>query len=83
MPSDNQARPVSPGGFFLLAASGLAPPAAFAILRKGGQTMRIFGLILALATTALSGCAPLIVGAGGAVIADEIVEDERGGDGLF
>ncbi|MFV2052026.1 hypothetical protein [Aliiroseovarius sp. YM-037] len=47
--------------------------------------MRIFGLILAMATTTamLAGCAPLIVGAGGAVIADEIAEDERGGDGLF
>ena len=43
--------------------------------------MRIFGLILAM--VALSGCAPLIVGAGGAVIADEIAEDQNGGDGLF
>ncbi len=31
----------------------------------------------------LSGCGPILVGAGGAVIADKAVEDERGGDGLF
>jgi hypothetical protein len=30
-----------------------------------------------------SGCAPLVVGAGGAVIADAAVEDQKGGDGLF
>ena len=40
-------------------------------------------LSLALLTTAVSGCGPLIVGAGGAVIADKAVEDEKGGDGLF
>jgi hypothetical protein len=30
-----------------------------------------------------SGCAPLVIGAGGAVIADQVVEDKKGGDGLF
>ena len=40
-------------------------------------------LILALAVTGLSGCVPLVVGAGGAVVADEIMEQEGGGDGLF
>lgn len=38
---------------------------------------------LALAAALMSGCGPLVVGAGGAVIADQAVEDERGGDGLF
>ena len=35
-----------------------------------------------MAAYTLSGCA-VAVGAGAAVIADEIVEDEKGGDGLF
>ena len=33
--------------------------------------------------TLVSACGPLVVGAGGAVIADQAVEDEKGGDGLF
>ncbi len=43
------------------------------------------GLILAIAATwaVLSGCAPLVIGAGGAVLADKLVEQERGGEGLF
>ena len=40
-------------------------------------------LILILAAVALSACAPVIVGAGAAVVADKVVEEERGGDGLF
>lgn len=36
-----------------------------------------------LLATMVSGCAPLVVGAGGAVIADAAVEDQKGGDGLF
>lgn len=42
-------------------------------------------IVIAAALTAalLSGCGPLMVGAGGAVIADKAVEDEKGGDGLF
>ena len=39
-----------------------------------------FGLILSV--FALQGCA-VALGAAGAVVADEILEDERGGDGLF
>lgn len=39
-----------------------------------------FGLLVSV--FALQGCA-VAVGAAGAVIADEIIEDERGGDGLF
>lgn len=36
-----------------------------------------------LAPTLLSGCGPVVVGAAGAVVADEVIEQERGGDGLF
>ena len=39
-------------------------------------------LILAF-TSVISGCTPLIVGGGAAVVADSIVEDREGGDGLF
>ncbi|NNK78800.1 MAG: hypothetical protein HKP40_08835 [Litoreibacter sp.] len=42
-----------------------------------------FILMTIAASATLSGCAPLVIGAGGAVIADEIVEDRKGGDGLF
>jgi hypothetical protein len=31
----------------------------------------------------LSGCGPLIVGGAAAVVADEVAEQENGGDGLF
>ena len=46
--------------------------------------MRRIWLILALAAAApaLSGCA-VAFGAGAALVADEAVEQERGGDGLF
>ena len=30
-----------------------------------------------------SGCVPVAVGAGAAVVADSVVEDRSGGDGLF
>lgn len=39
-------------------------------------------LILALAA-ALPGCAPLVVGGAAVVVADEVMEQESGGDGLF
>ncbi len=42
-------------------------------------TMAVLGWVLALA----SGCVPLAVGAGAVVVTDEIIEDDRGGDGLF
>ncbi|MEZ5779126.1 MAG: hypothetical protein R3E44_12275 [Paracoccaceae bacterium] len=47
--------------------------------------MQKIGLILVFATmaAALSGCGPVIVGAGGAVIADKVAEDQQGDDGLF
>lgn len=44
-------------------------------------------LLLAVIFTSLgmavSGCVPLAVGAAGAVVADKVVEDQNGGDGLF
>ena len=41
-------------------------------------------LALLLASTTLSGCAAVALGLGGAVVADQIVEDQNGGgDGLF
>jgi hypothetical protein len=46
-------------------------------------SVRRAGLILALACAALSACGPLIVGSGAALIADQVAEDQRGGDGLF
>ena len=45
--------------------------------------MRAFGLSLALMVMALSGCAVAVV-TGGAIVADEVIEQvEGGGDGLF
>lgn len=40
-------------------------------------------LALVVASAAISGCTPLLVGAAGAVIVDEVMEQEQGGDGLF
>ncbi len=41
-------------------------------------------LVATLATViGLSGCAPLVVGGAAAVVADEAIEQDRGGDGLF
>jgi hypothetical protein len=31
----------------------------------------------------LSACAPLIIGGAGAIVVDEAIEQEQGGDGLF
>ncbi len=40
--------------------------------------------MLALVTAvALSACAPLLIGGGAAVVADEAIEQDQGGDGLF
>ena len=45
---------------------------------------RSLGLVaLLLATGLLSACAPLLIGGGGAIVADEVAEDQNGGDGLF
>lgn len=45
---------------------------------------KTFWLIATLtAAPLLSGCTPLVFGAAGAVVADEVIEQEKGGDGLF
>lgn len=40
-------------------------------------------LIAGLLMLTMAGCAPLIIGGAGAVVADEVVEQDQGGDGLF
>ncbi|WP_343081775.1 hypothetical protein [Ostreiculturibacter nitratireducens] len=40
-------------------------------------------LAMMAAGTALSGCAPLVIAGAGAVVADEVMEEKGGGDGLF
>jgi len=48
------------------------------------MTMKfIRGLVLVVAGLGMSGCAPLLVGAAGAVVLDEAAERSNGGDGLF
>ena len=42
--------------------------------------LSVLGLVVAVA---ISACAPLLVGGGAAVVADEAIEQDRGGDGLF
>jgi cephalosporin hydroxylase len=39
--------------------------------------------LIALIALALSACAPLVVAGAGAVVADAVVEESQGGDGLF
>jgi len=40
--------------------------------------------LAALITIAsLSACAPLLIGGGAAIVADEAIEQDQGGDGLF
>ncbi|WP_333815172.1 hypothetical protein [Tabrizicola sp.] len=47
--------------------------------------MRKTGLAMLAAVLAMTvaGCAPLLVGGAAAVVADEVVEQDKGGDGLF
>jgi hypothetical protein len=40
-------------------------------------------LVVLMAALLISGCAPLLIGGAGAVVADEVVEQDKGGDGLF
>lgn len=41
-------------------------------------------LLLLVLATAVSGCvAPILAGGTAAIVADQVAEDERGGDGLF
>jgi hypothetical protein len=51
----------------------------------GGRSMRKSGLtlLLVMATLAMTGCAPLVIGGAVAVVADEAIEQDKGGDGLF
>jgi hypothetical protein len=41
------------------------------------------GLLVMMLAVTLAGCAPLVVGGAAAVVADEVIEQDRGGDGLF
>ena len=43
----------------------------------------ILSVLASIPAAALSACAPLLVGGGAAVVADEAIEQDRGGDGLF
>ena len=47
--------------------------------------MRKTGMVVLAALLALTvaGCAPLVVGGAVAVVADEAIEQDQGGDGLF
>lgn len=46
--------------------------------------MRTLAIVTLLtAATLLSACAPLLIGGAGAVVADEVIEQDQGGDGLF
>ena len=45
--------------------------------------MRPTLLAALLALTTLPACAPLVIGGAGAIVADEVIEQEQGGDGLF
>jgi hypothetical protein len=40
-------------------------------------------IALLLGTLALPACTPLLVGGAAAVVADEVIEQDQGGDGLF
>jgi hypothetical protein len=44
-------------------------------------TWKALAALITIAT--LSACAPLLIGGGAAVVADEVVEQDQGGDGLF
>ena len=48
------------------------------MMRKTG-----LALVVLMAGLVVSGCAPLIVGGAAAVVADEAIEQDKGGDGLF
>ena len=43
------------------------------------MTFRALALILVL----LPACTPVVIGAGAAVVVDQVIENENGGDGLF
>ena len=43
----------------------------------------VWFVLAVITAVALSGCAPLLIGGGAAVVADEAIEQDQGGDGLF
>jgi hypothetical protein len=45
--------------------------------------MRKTALAILAAFVLVGGCTPLVVGGAAAVVADEAIEQEKGGDGLF
>ncbi|MDJ1006849.1 MAG: hypothetical protein QNJ13_03415 [Paracoccaceae bacterium] len=48
------------------------------------MTRPALALLFLILGSAVSGCvAPLLAGATGAVVADEVAEENQGGDGLF
>lgn len=47
------------------------------------MTSKIKLTALLLSLLSASACAPLLVGGAAAVVADEVVEQDKGGDGLF
>ena len=47
----------------------------------GNKLWLVLALVASGAT--ISGCVPLVVGAAGAVVVDEVIERKQGGDGLF
>jgi hypothetical protein len=56
-----------------------------AITGQGEKKMRKtgFAVLMTLLALATAGCAPLLIGGAGAVVADEVIEQDQGGDGLF
>jgi hypothetical protein len=54
-------------------------------IATGENDMRKTGMVVlaALLALAVAGCAPLVVGGAVAVVADEAIEQDKGGDGLF
>ncbi len=48
---------------------------------KGRQMQKIIWAVLV--TAMMTGCAPLLIGGAGAIVADEAIEQDQGGDGLF
>jgi hypothetical protein len=54
-------------------------------LEQGEKEMRKTGFVVLMTLLALTtaGCAPLLIGGAGAVVADEVIEQDQGGDGLF
>ena len=53
---------------------------------QGSILMRttVWRALAALITIAtLGACAPLLIGGGAAIVADEVIEQDQGGDGIF